>query len=112
MESSAQLSGCGNYTHLSLELGMDAEISVLKLGAKLSYKVPCFPVIHVDLRRIPYQVLSSDGGVMIYVIRADSSLDMGKRTPFSLQLKDSCMVAVGCNSVAMTITCMDHRVSQ
>lgn len=90
-----------------LELGLDTEISILKLGAKISYQVPSFSVIIVDIRQITYQVLSKDGAVRIFdgFIRADVSLDLGEKTPFSVQIKDFCFVAVGSRLYCLQVLC-------
>ena len=83
----------GGY-HL-LEIGVDTEITILEMGNKLSYRIPSFSVINVDIRQITYQVLSGDGTVLKFdgFIHADSGL-IDKHTPFTIQLKDYCFVTV------------------
>ena len=79
-----------------LEIAVDTEITILKLGSKFSYRIPSFSVLHVDMRQISYQVLSADGAMLLFdgFIRADSGLDVEKQTPFTIQLKDFCFVTV------------------
>lgn len=79
-----------------LEIAVDTEITILKLGSKFSYRIPSFSVLHVDMRQISYQVLSADGAMLLFdgFIRADSGLDVQKQTPFTIQLKDFCFVTV------------------
>ena len=62
----------------------DAELSILDVGVKFSYRVPSFSVLHVDLRQIKFQVTAEDGSVLIYdgFIKADSSLE-DRETPYS-----------------------------
>ena len=82
----------GGY-HL-LEIAIDTEITVLKMGRKFSYRIPSFSVLTVDLRQISYQVESSDGAQLLFdgFIRADSGMETEK--PFTIQLKDFCFVTV------------------
>lgn len=79
-----------------IELGVGTEISILSMATKFSYTIPSFSMISVDLRQISFQVLAVDGTVVLFdgFIQADSSLDMGNKTPFSLKLKDYCFVTV------------------
>lgn len=85
-------------TYTNLNISVDTEISILRIGPKFTYRIPSFSVVTVDIRQISYQVVTVEGDVLLFdgFIRADSSLDLepAKETPFSVQLQDFCCVTV------------------
>ena len=82
------------YTNIDISVG--SEISVLRMGSKFTYRIPSFPVLTVDIRHIVYQVVTIEGNVLLFdgFIRADSSLEPSKETPFTVQIQDGCCVTV------------------
>ena len=82
------------YTNLDITVG--TEISILSVGSKFTYRIPSFPVLTVDIRHIVYQAVTVEGNMLLFdgFIRADSSLEPAKETPFAVQIQDGCCVAV------------------
>ena len=103
---SSQVVGSETVAYATLQVCVDTEISILSMGTKFTYTVPRFSVISVDMRLITFQALADDGTVFVFdgFIRADSSLDLGDRTPFSIKLKDYCFVSVRLYDDFMTCT--------
>ena len=93
---SSQAAESEAVAYATSEICVDTEISILSMGTKLTYTIPSFSVISVDVRQISFQVLAVDGTVLMFdgFICADSSLDVGDRTPFAIKLKDYCFVTI------------------
>lgn len=83
----------------NLDISVDTEISILRMGAKFMYRIRSFSVLTVDIRQITYQVEAVEGTVLLFdrFIRADSSLEPAKGMPFTVQLQDFCCVTVTCD---------------
>ena len=99
---SSQPSGHGDHdddneiSYTNLDISIDTEISILKMGTKFTYRIPSFSVLTADIRHIRYQVVAIEGTMLIFdgFIRADSSLEPAKETPFTVKLQDFCCVTV------------------
>lgn len=97
--SAAQPSGDQDdedVTYTNLDISVGSEISILRMGSKFTYRIPSFPVLTVDIRHIVYQVVTVERNVLLFdgFIRADSSLEPAKETPFAVQIQDGCCVTV------------------
>ena len=65
----------------SLSVDVDAELSILEMGVKFSYRVPSFSVLHVELRQIKLQLTTEES-----FVRASFSMVLYE---LILQLKQS-----------------------
>ena len=65
------------------------------MGIKFTYKVPNFPVLTVDLRKVKLQLPLKDKSVVLLdgFIRADGSLE-GKRLPYIIIMLEWCFVPI------------------
>ena len=91
MAGSAEMATCP--VHVA-EVVTGSVLSVLDIGVKFTYTIPCFSSISVDLRSAKLQYEANNSVVMVDgFIKAEASLDCVS-LPFSAEVNDFCFIPV------------------